>query len=45
MNVQGNSAQQDRGLGAHIADLLRVSAQDPPLSNDAIGRLRAEGRP
>jgi len=45
MKVQGDRAQQDRTLDALIAELLRVRAQDPSSSNDAIRNLREEGRP
>jgi hypothetical protein len=35
----------ENALDALIAELLRVRAQDPPLSDVDIRRLRVEGRP
>jgi metal-responsive CopG/Arc/MetJ family transcriptional regulator len=38
-------AKQDKTLDGLIEELLRVRAQDPPLSDEDIRRIRAEGRP
>jgi hypothetical protein len=38
-------AKQDEDLDALIAELLRVRAEDPPLSDSEIRRLRIQGRP
>jgi len=35
----------EQSLDALIDQLLRVRAKDPPLNDDDIRRLRAEGRP
>jgi hypothetical protein len=51
MKRTGKSAEQDKRaaqekmLDALIAELLRVRAIDPPLSDEDIRRLRLEGRP
>ena len=37
--------KQDKTLDALIEELLRVRAKDPPLSDEDIRRIRAEGRP
>ena len=36
---------QEKVLDALIAELLRVRALDPPLSDEDIRRVRLEGRP
>ena len=38
-------AKQDRELDAFIEELLRIRAEDPPLSDEEIRRIRVEGRP
>ena len=38
-------AKQDKTLDGLIEELLRVRAQDPPMSDDDIRHIRAEGRP
>jgi len=38
-------ATQKKLLHALIAELLRLRAHDPPLSNEEIRRIRQEGRP
>jgi|GraSoiStandDraft_41_1057321.scaffolds.fasta_scaffold1656106_2 metal-responsive CopG/Arc/MetJ family transcriptional regulator len=38
-------AKQDKTLDGLIEELLRVRAQDPPMSDEDIRRIRAEGRP
>jgi hypothetical protein len=38
-------AKQDRDLDALIEELLRIRAEDPPMSDDEIRRIRVEGRP
>jgi hypothetical protein len=38
-------ADREKALDALIAELLRARAQDPPLSDAEIRRLRVEGRP
>jgi hypothetical protein len=51
MKLRAKRAKQDkrvareRVLDALIAELLRVRAQDPPLSDEEIRCLRLEGRP
>ena len=51
MKRTGKSAEQDKRaerekvLDALIAELLRVRALDPPLSDEDIRRVRQEGRP
>ena len=37
--------KQDKTLDALIEELLRVRAQDPPLTDDEIRQVRAAGRP
>ena len=43
--VQEKRAAQEKVLDALIAELLRIRAQDPPMSDGDIRRLRLEGRP
>jgi hypothetical protein len=43
--TRGNPVMQDRTLDALIEELLRVREQDPPLSDEAIRAIRAQGRP
>ena len=38
-------AKQDEILDGLIEELMRVRAQDPPMSNEEIRRIRIEGRP
>jgi hypothetical protein len=38
-------ATQEKLLDALIAELLRLRAHYPPLSNEEIRRIRQEGRP
>jgi hypothetical protein len=38
-------AKQDRDLDALIEELLRIRAEDPPMSDEEIRRIRVEGRP
>ena len=38
-------AKQDDDLDALIEELLRARAEDPPLSDEEIRRIRVEGRP
>jgi len=38
-------AKQDKDLDAFIKELLRIRAEDPPLSDEEIRRIRADGRP
>lgn len=38
-------AKQDDAFDALMEELLRVRAQDPPMSNEEIRRIRIEGRP
>ena len=51
MKPRGKSAEldkraaQEKVLDALIAELLRVRAQDPPMSDEDIRRVRSEGRP
>ena len=42
---QDKRATQEKVLDALIAELLRVRAQDPPMSDEDIRRVRLEGRP
>ena len=42
---QDKRAAQEKVLDALIAELLRVRALDPPMSDEDIRRLRLEGRP
>jgi len=37
-------AKQDRDLDALIEEILRIRAEDPPLSDEEIRRIRVEGR-
>jgi hypothetical protein len=45
MKPRGRRAREDQTLEALIAQLLRARAQDPPMSDDDIRRVRTEGRP
>jgi hypothetical protein len=51
MKLRGKRAEQDKRakrekiLDTLIAELLPARAQDPPLSDEEIRRLRVEGRP
>ena len=38
-------ARREQDLDALIAELLRVRAEDPPLSDEEIRRIRVQGRP
>jgi cytochrome P450 len=38
-------AKQDKDLDALIEELLRIRAEDPPMSDEEIRRIRMEGRP
>ena len=38
-------AKQDEAFDSLLEELLRVRAQDPPLSDEEIRRIRVEGRP
>ena len=38
-------AKQDDAFDALIEELLRARAQDPPMSDEEIRRIRVEGRP
>jgi hypothetical protein len=38
-------AKQEKNLDALMAELLRIRAEDPPMSDEEIRRIRAEGRP
>jgi len=42
---QDERAAQEKVLDALIAELLRVRALDPPMSDEDIRRLLLEGRP
>ncbi len=39
------AAARDWTLDALIEEVLRARAQDPPLSDEEIRRVRVEGRP
>jgi hypothetical protein len=51
MKLEGERAKQDKRavqekvLDALIAELLCIRAQDPPVSDEDIRRVRLEGRP
>ena len=45
MKPRGKRSRQDKTLDALMAELLRAGAQDPPLSDEEIRRLRVQGRP
>jgi len=45
MKLRGKRARLERTLEALLAELLRARAEDPPLSDEDIRRLRVEGRP
>ena len=38
-------AKQDDAFDALMEELLRARAQDPPMSDEEIRRIRVEGRP
>ena len=38
-------AKQDDAFDALMEELLRARAQDPPMSDEEIRRIRIEGRP
>jgi hypothetical protein len=38
-------AKQDKDLDAFIEELLRIRAEDPPMTDEEIRRIRVEGRP
>ena len=38
-------AKRDEAFDALIEELLRARAEDPPLSDEEIRRIRIEGRP
>lgn len=40
-----SAAKNDDDLDALIEELLRQRAEDPPMSDDEIRRIRHEGRP
>jgi hypothetical protein len=42
---QDKRAAQEKVLDGLIAELLRVRALDPPMSDEDIRRVRPEGRP
>lgn len=45
MKLRGRRARLEKTLDALIAELLRARTQDPPMSDEEIRRVRAEGRP
>jgi hypothetical protein len=45
MKLRGRRARLEKTLDALLAELLRAMAEDPPLSDEDIRRLRVEGRP
>jgi hypothetical protein len=42
---RGQRAKQDQVLDALIEELMRARAEDPPMSDEAIRRVRIQGRP
>lgn len=38
-------AKQDKDLDAFIEELLWIRAEDPPMTDEEIRRIRVEGRP
>jgi metal-responsive CopG/Arc/MetJ family transcriptional regulator len=38
-------AKQDKDLDAFIEELLRIRAEDAPMTDEEIRRIRVEGRP
>jgi hypothetical protein len=38
-------AKRDKDLDAFIEELLRIRAEDPPMTDEEIRRIRVEGRP
>ena len=45
MKLRGRRARLEKKLDALLAELLRARAEEPPLSDEDIRRLRVEGRP
>jgi hypothetical protein len=43
--LRGRRAREDKMFAALLAQLLRARAEDPPMSDEEIRRVRVEGRP
>jgi hypothetical protein len=43
--LRGRRARQEKMFAALLAQLLRIRAEDPPMSDEEIRLVRVEGRP